>query len=58
MTSTVNKYTVAINPFNTGTQFYLEICVRLDHFIDIRKSLHVRRLMAKVFTILIPYMSF
>ncbi|MPD03712.1 hypothetical protein E2C01_099361 [Portunus trituberculatus] len=27
------------NPFNTGTQFYLEICVRLDNFIDIRKGL-------------------
>ncbi|MPC10138.1 hypothetical protein E2C01_002767 [Portunus trituberculatus] len=27
------------NPFSTGTHFYLEICVRLDHFIDIRKGL-------------------
>ncbi|MPC14078.1 hypothetical protein E2C01_006830 [Portunus trituberculatus] len=26
-----------INPFHTGTHFYLEICVRLDYFIDIRK---------------------
>ncbi|MPC27235.1 hypothetical protein E2C01_020401 [Portunus trituberculatus] len=24
-----------INPFSTGTHFYLEICVPLDHFIDI-----------------------
>ncbi|MPC15370.1 hypothetical protein E2C01_008156 [Portunus trituberculatus] len=28
-----------INPFNTATHFYHEICVRLDHFIDIRKGL-------------------
>ncbi|MPC21184.1 hypothetical protein E2C01_014160 [Portunus trituberculatus] len=28
-----------LNPFNTGTHFYLEICPRLDHFIDIRKIL-------------------
>ncbi|MPC79577.1 hypothetical protein E2C01_074112 [Portunus trituberculatus] len=28
-----------LNPFNTGAHLYLEICVRLDHFIDIRKSL-------------------
>ncbi|MPC36207.1 hypothetical protein E2C01_029656 [Portunus trituberculatus] len=27
------------NPFNIGTHFHLEICVRLDHFIDIRKGL-------------------
>ncbi|MPC11558.1 hypothetical protein E2C01_004225 [Portunus trituberculatus] len=26
-------------PFSTGTHFYLEICVRLDHFTDIRKGL-------------------
>ncbi|MPC58751.1 hypothetical protein E2C01_052760 [Portunus trituberculatus] len=26
-------------PFSTGTGFYLEICVRLDHFIDTRKDL-------------------
>ncbi|MPC98569.1 hypothetical protein E2C01_093943 [Portunus trituberculatus] len=24
---------------NTGSHFYLEICVRLDHFIDIREGL-------------------
>ncbi|MPC86258.1 hypothetical protein E2C01_081081 [Portunus trituberculatus] len=24
---------------NTGKHFYLEICVRLDHFIDISKGL-------------------
>ncbi|MPD04059.1 hypothetical protein E2C01_099728 [Portunus trituberculatus] len=28
-----------INSFNTGTHFYLEVCVRLDHFIDISKCL-------------------
>ncbi|MPC76003.1 hypothetical protein E2C01_070404 [Portunus trituberculatus] len=28
-----------INPFSTESHFYLEICVRLDHFIDIRKGL-------------------
>ncbi|MPC65330.1 hypothetical protein E2C01_059463 [Portunus trituberculatus] len=28
-----------LNPFNTGTHFYLEICVRLDHFIYTRKYL-------------------
>ncbi|MPC37638.1 hypothetical protein E2C01_031126 [Portunus trituberculatus] len=28
-----------VNPFNTRTHFYLEICVRLDHFIDIWKGL-------------------
>ncbi|MPC68590.1 hypothetical protein E2C01_062792 [Portunus trituberculatus] len=27
------------NPFSTGTHCYLEICVPLDHFIDIRKGL-------------------
>ncbi|MPC90176.1 hypothetical protein E2C01_085149 [Portunus trituberculatus] len=27
------------NPFSTGTHFYLEIYVRVDHFIDIRKAL-------------------
>ncbi|MPC87401.1 hypothetical protein E2C01_082262 [Portunus trituberculatus] len=27
------------NLFSTGTHFYLKICVRLDHFIDIRKGL-------------------
>ncbi|MPC11147.1 hypothetical protein E2C01_003804 [Portunus trituberculatus] len=26
-----------LNPFSTGTHFYLENCVRLYHFIDIRK---------------------
>ncbi|MPC88744.1 hypothetical protein E2C01_083663 [Portunus trituberculatus] len=31
--------TVTMKPFSTGTHFYLGICVRLDHFIDIRKSL-------------------
>ncbi|MPC64880.1 hypothetical protein E2C01_059002 [Portunus trituberculatus] len=31
--------TITINPFNTGTHFYLEICVRLEHFNDIRKGL-------------------
>ncbi|MPC42819.1 hypothetical protein E2C01_036450 [Portunus trituberculatus] len=35
----VVTYTHEFNPFNTGTHFYLEICVRLEHFIDIRKSL-------------------
>ncbi|MPC79831.1 hypothetical protein E2C01_074379 [Portunus trituberculatus] len=30
---------LSFNPFDTGTHFYLEICVRLDHFIDIRKGL-------------------
>ncbi|MPC36795.1 hypothetical protein E2C01_030263 [Portunus trituberculatus] len=25
--------------FSTGTHFDLEICVHLDHFIDIRKSI-------------------
>ncbi|MPC90391.1 hypothetical protein E2C01_085375 [Portunus trituberculatus] len=33
----------------TGTLFYLGICVRLDHLIDIRKGLW-----RSVFTILIP----
>ncbi|MPD05854.1 hypothetical protein E2C01_101623 [Portunus trituberculatus] len=28
-----------VNPFSTGTHFYLEICVRLGHFIDIRNGL-------------------
>ncbi|MPC18823.1 hypothetical protein E2C01_011716 [Portunus trituberculatus] len=28
-----------VNLFNTGTHFYLEICVQLDHFIDISKDL-------------------
>ncbi|MPC43451.1 hypothetical protein E2C01_037099 [Portunus trituberculatus] len=28
-----------LNPFSTETHFYLEICIRLDHFIDIRKGL-------------------
>ncbi|MPC44902.1 hypothetical protein E2C01_038583 [Portunus trituberculatus] len=28
-----------LNPFNTGTQFYLEICVSLDNSVDIRKGL-------------------
>ncbi|MPC92715.1 hypothetical protein E2C01_087821 [Portunus trituberculatus] len=27
------------NPFSTWTHFYPEICVQLDHFIDIRKGL-------------------
>ncbi|MPC55397.1 hypothetical protein E2C01_049332 [Portunus trituberculatus] len=45
------------NLFSTGTHFYLEICVRLDNFIDIR-SMGFRRLMATIFTILIPHMSF
>ncbi|MPC98543.1 hypothetical protein E2C01_093917 [Portunus trituberculatus] len=31
--------TEKINPFNTGTHFYLEICVRLDHFIYILRWL-------------------
>ena len=29
----------ALNPFNTGTHFYLEFWVQLDEFIDIRKTL-------------------
>ncbi|MPD02420.1 hypothetical protein E2C01_097999 [Portunus trituberculatus] len=28
-----------MNFFSSETHFYLEICVRLDHFIDIRKGL-------------------
>ncbi|MPC85481.1 hypothetical protein E2C01_080259 [Portunus trituberculatus] len=28
-----------INPFNTGTHFYLEISLRFDSFIGIRKEL-------------------
>ncbi|MPC31820.1 hypothetical protein E2C01_025119 [Portunus trituberculatus] len=27
-----------INPFSTGTHFCLEICVQLDHFVDIREG--------------------
>ncbi|MPC92383.1 hypothetical protein E2C01_087471 [Portunus trituberculatus] len=46
----------SFNPFSTGTHFYLEICVRLDHFIDIRKSLRRSEINA-FFTILTP-MSF
>ncbi|MPC34764.1 hypothetical protein E2C01_028165 [Portunus trituberculatus] len=34
-----NRSGAWFNPFNTGTHFYLEICVQLDHFIDIRKGL-------------------
>ncbi|MPC17258.1 hypothetical protein E2C01_010108 [Portunus trituberculatus] len=33
------KFTRVFYPFSTETHFYLEICVRLDHFIDIRKGL-------------------
>ncbi|MPC30541.1 hypothetical protein E2C01_023808 [Portunus trituberculatus] len=33
------KFTGVFNPFSTGTHFYLEICVRLDHFIDIKKGI-------------------
>ncbi|MPC46678.1 hypothetical protein E2C01_040403 [Portunus trituberculatus] len=29
---------IDVNPFHTGAHFYLEIGVRLDHFIDIRKG--------------------
>ncbi|MPC27691.1 hypothetical protein E2C01_020870 [Portunus trituberculatus] len=29
----------SINPFSTETHFYHEFYVRLDHFIDIMKSL-------------------
>ncbi|MPC42527.1 hypothetical protein E2C01_036148 [Portunus trituberculatus] len=28
-----------VNPYSTGTHIHLEICVRLNHFIDIRKGL-------------------
>ncbi|MPC23494.1 hypothetical protein E2C01_016544 [Portunus trituberculatus] len=31
--------TEEINSFSTGMHFYLEICRRLDHFINIRKGL-------------------
>ncbi|MPC20426.1 hypothetical protein E2C01_013371 [Portunus trituberculatus] len=31
--------TVDIHLFNTITRFYLEICVRLNHFIDSSKGL-------------------
>ncbi|MPC39501.1 hypothetical protein E2C01_033039 [Portunus trituberculatus] len=30
---------LAFSPFSSGTHFYLEICVRLDHFVDIKKGL-------------------
>ncbi|MPC26559.1 hypothetical protein E2C01_019700 [Portunus trituberculatus] len=30
---------VNLNLFTTGTHFYLEICVRLNYFIDFRKCL-------------------
>ncbi|MPC10841.1 hypothetical protein E2C01_003485 [Portunus trituberculatus] len=33
------RWDLTLNPFDTGTHFYLEICVQLDHFIDIRKGL-------------------
>ncbi|MPC59015.1 hypothetical protein E2C01_053030 [Portunus trituberculatus] len=33
------KFILSINLFNTGMHFHLEFCVRLDHFIDIRKGL-------------------
>ncbi|MPC92583.1 hypothetical protein E2C01_087680 [Portunus trituberculatus] len=28
-----------LTPFITGTHFYRDICVRLDHFVDTRKGL-------------------
>ncbi|MPC75536.1 hypothetical protein E2C01_069926 [Portunus trituberculatus] len=33
------RYCKIVNPFSTARHFYLEICVQLDHFIDIRKGL-------------------
>ncbi|MPC15362.1 hypothetical protein E2C01_008150 [Portunus trituberculatus] len=36
---TLHLTSTIVNPFNTGTQFYLEICVRLDHFTDIMEGL-------------------
>ncbi|MPC76347.1 hypothetical protein E2C01_070757 [Portunus trituberculatus] len=32
------RLTSPLNPFCTGTPFYLEICVAVDHSIDIRKG--------------------
>ncbi|MPC25767.1 hypothetical protein E2C01_018891 [Portunus trituberculatus] len=29
---------IKLNPFNTGRHFYLDICARLEHFIDITKG--------------------
>ncbi|MPC84066.1 hypothetical protein E2C01_078792 [Portunus trituberculatus] len=33
------RYAFCVNLFNAGTDFYLKICVLLDHFIGIRKAL-------------------
>ncbi|MPC66585.1 hypothetical protein E2C01_060734 [Portunus trituberculatus] len=38
-TLTTCKVRLYFNTFSTGTHFYLEIFVHLDHFIDIRKGL-------------------
>ncbi|MPC98034.1 hypothetical protein E2C01_093384 [Portunus trituberculatus] len=38
--NTNRYYYTDLTPFSTGTHFYLEISVRLNHFIDIRKDLY------------------
>ncbi|MPC53242.1 hypothetical protein E2C01_047131 [Portunus trituberculatus] len=35
----VKRQRMRLNPFSTGTHFNLDISVRLDYFIDIKKGL-------------------